>query len=294
MEIRQRHPLIGTEVNGISLGAQLSQDEFDGLHQLWMAHPLLIFPKQDLSDAAQVQFARSFGEVEIHPSIAHRSSAYPEIYRVSNVTESGELMPSESDEWKYMELTWIWHSDSSFREIPSDGSILHGIEVPPEGGNTLFCNLYAVWDALDEDRQASLRDLEVVHSHDYILTHTKGLKEKRSEHYVDLPPVTQPMVRVHPVTGRESLFISPHTMSHVVDWSENESNALFAELTAFATQDQFVYRHKWQPDDVIMWDNRCTMHAVTPFESTRYRRIMHRATIAGSQPVIRAQEQVNA
>ena len=156
MKLTRRHPSIGTEVTAVDLNGPLSEATVAALKSTWLEHPVLIFPNQALSDAAHIELARHFGDIEIHPSKSHRSSEHPEIYRVSNVLESGEIMEAPSNDWKYMQLTWIWHSDSSFREVPSDGSILHGLEVTREGGETLFCNLYDVWDALDAERQAAL------------------------------------------------------------------------------------------------------------------------------------------
>ena len=230
-------------------------------------------------------FARRFGELEIHPSRAHRSSRHPEIYRVANVDEQGNILPQDSKGWRYMNLTWLWHTDSSFREVPSMGSILQGIEVPPEGGDTLFANMYAVYDALPDAMKQRIRGLRVVHSHDQVLSHDQKLRSA-SEDYAGLPPVHHPLVRRHPVTGRLSLFLSPHTMARVDGLTEDEGRTLLDELITFATQDRFVYRHKWRQHDVIFWDNRCTMHAVMPYDAANRRRIMHRTTIVGDGPVI--------
>jgi len=194
-------------------------------------------------------------------------------------------MPQDSKGWRYMNLTWLWHTDSSFREVPSMGSILHGIEVPPEGGDTLFTNMYAVYEALPDAVRQRIRGLRVVHSHDQVLSHDQKLKA-RSEDYARLPSVHHPLVRRHPVTGRFSLFLSPHTMERIEGLTENASRTMLDELIAFATQDRFVYRHQWRKHDVILWDNRCTMHAVMPYDAANHRRVMHRTTIVGDGPVI--------
>ncbi|MEQ9643634.1 MAG: TauD/TfdA family dioxygenase [Alphaproteobacteria bacterium] len=284
LDIARRHPVIGTEVRGLDLSRPLDEATRRRLHDIWMAHPLLVFPGQAIDDAAQIRFARLFGELEIHPSVAHRSSANPEIYRVSNVDEQGNILPRESNEWQYMELTWLWHTDSSFREIPSKGSILHGIEVPPEGGDTLFANMYAAYEALPAATKSSLEGLRVRHSHDAVLARSAALSARRDKgSYADLPPVEQPLVRRHPVTGRRSLLLSPHTMDGVVGMPDEAASALLDELTKHATQERFVYRHRWARDDIIMWDNRCTMHAVMPYDSVGQRRIMHRTTIVGDE-----------
>src|SRR5918995_6231664 len=248
MSITRRHPVIGAEIRGVDLG-RVDDDAFRRIYDAWLEHLLLVLPEQNVTDEEQIAFARRFGELEIHPSREHRSSRHPEIYRVSNVDEHGNIMPQESKSWRYMNLTWLWHSDSSFREVPSMGSILHGIEVPPEGGDTLFANMYAVYDALADEMKERIRGLRVWHSHAQVLSHDQKLKSA-SEDYAELPPVTHPLVRRHPVTGRLSLFLSPHTMERIEGLTEDEGRTLLDELIALATQDRFVYRHRWRKDDV--------------------------------------------
>jgi alpha-ketoglutarate-dependent taurine dioxygenase len=287
--INRRHPAIGSEVLGIDLRHSPSPELFARLQELWMDHPVLVFPGQQITDAEQIAFARQFGALEIHPSLAHRSSSHPEIYRVANVDEANNILPPEGSAWQYLNLTWLWHTDSSFREVPSMGSILHGIEIPAEGGDTLFANMCAAWDDLPTPEQKRLLGLQIRHSHDHIISLSKGLSARADKgNYTDLPPVTHPLVRRHPVTGRVSLFLSPHTMEGVVGMPDAEGRALLDELITHATQDTFVYRHQWAQDDVIMWDNRCTMHAVMPYDSASTRRIMHRTTIVGNAAPERA------
>ena len=277
----------------LDLSRELDGAKFRELHELWMKHPLLLFRNQQITDAQQIAFAKRFGALEIHPAKEHRSSLHPEIYRVSNVDEAGNILPSASAGAKYMSLTRLWHSDSSFREVPSNGSILHGLEVVKGAGQTLFCNLGDVYETLDEAMKKRIAGLRVVHSHENILGFVDGLKEIAGQKYEHLPPVSHPIVRRHPVTGRLSLFISPHTMEGIEGWMETEAKraegrALLDELTGFAIQDRFVHRHEWQKDDVIMWDNRCLMHAVMPYDAAQVRRIMHRTTIVGDRAVIAA------
>lgn len=280
----RRHPLIGTEIRGIDLARPLDRATLARLEAIWLEHPMLVFPDQPITDAQQIAFARNFGDLEIHPSVAHRSSAHPEIYRVSNVDERGEIIPAETKEWKYLELTWLWHTDSSFREVPSKGSILHGIEVPPAGGNTLFADMTAAYAALPDAMKARIRGLTVRHSHDAVLARSAGLNALADKgEYTELPAVEQPLVRRHPRTGKPSLFLSPHTHAGVVGMDPAEGDALLAELIEHATADRFVYRHVWRQHDVIMWDNRCTMHSVMPYDSVNHRRIMHRTTIVGEE-----------
>ena len=289
LETSKRHPLIGTEVRGVDLSRPLDHKTFQALHDLWMSDLLLIFPDQPISDEAHIAFGRRFGDLEIHPSLAHRSSRNKEIYRVSNVDEDGNIIPPKETSWQYLSQSWRWHTDSSFREIPSKGSILHGIEITNAGGNTLFANMYAAYDALDDATKARIEGLWVVHDHDYILSLSPELQKKQDKGtYDELPPVTHPLVQVHPVTKRRSLFLSPHTMARVEGLDETEGRALLDDLIAHATDARFVYRHVWARDDVIMWDNRCTMHSVEPFDNVAIRRIMHRVTLVGENKPIPA------
>lgn len=284
--VEPRHPLIGAAVRGVDLSRPVDDATFAEIRDAWLRHLLLVFPDQPIDDDAQIAFARRFGTLEIHPSKLHRSSRRPEIYRVANVDEDGNILPSDGEAWRYLNLTWLWHTDSSFREVPSMGSILHGIEVTSEGGATLFCNLYAVYEALPDDLRRRIAPLRVVHSHDAVLRRGRAITP--GGQYEQLPAVSHPLVRRHPVTGRPSLFISPHTMERVEGMDEAEGQVLLDELIAFATQDRFVYRHEWAKDDIIFWDNRCTMHAVTPYDNARVRRVMHRTTIVGDGPVMPA------
>jgi alpha-ketoglutarate-dependent taurine dioxygenase len=284
-EIVPRREGFAASVSGLELSRKLDIITFARLHRAWMNHPVLVFPGQSISDAEQIEFAKRFGDLEIHPSAAHRASAHPEIYRVSNVDEAGRILPEKSTEWRYLELTWLWHTDSSFRPVPSMGSILHGIEIPPEGGGTLFTDMTAAYEALPHDERERARGLRVIHDHAHILSLSKGLAESRDKgRYEDLPPVVHPLVRRHPITGRRSLMLSPHTMSGIEGMGEAEARALLDALIAHATEERFIYRHEWSKDDVLMWDNRCTMHAVMPYDSVNHRRIMHRTTIAGDAP----------
>lgn len=286
---KKRHPLLGTEVRGVDLARPLDRETFREIEALWLSDLLLVFPEQRIADEAQIAFARNFGALEIHPSVSHRSSRNPEIYRISNLDERGAVLPRQSTQWQYMELTRLWHTDSSFREVPSKGSILHAIELPPEGGDTLFANMYAAYEALDTETRTRIRGLRVRHSHDHIIRQSETLSARADKgEYAELPPVVHPLVQRHPVTGRTSLFLSPHTMEGVEGMPDADGRALLGALIAHATSGDFTYRHQWQLDDVIMWDNRCTMHAVIPFDESRHCRELHRTTLIGDGPPIAA------
>ena len=166
------------------------------------------------------------------------------------------------------------------------GSLLHGIEIAQSGGETLFTNMYAVYDALPESLKKQVDGRRAIHNFEHLRVLT-GLPPVSEEERAQRPPIWQPMVRRHPVTGRKSLFISVIYNDQVEGMPDSEAERFITELAEFADQPQFVYRHTWRPHDVVMWDNRCTMHRVTPWDPTE-RRVMHRTTIAGDGPVIAA------
>jgi taurine dioxygenase len=183
-------------------------------------------------------------------------------------------------------LAQFWHTDSSYREIPCTGALLHGVEVSRTGGETQFTNMYLVYDSLPAALKGEIEGRKACH--DFGHMHTQAtLKPLTEEEKAAMPPVWQPMVRKHPVTGRKALYISPIYNNAVEGMTPEEGRWLIAELSRFAADPRFVYRHRWETDDVVMWDNRCTMHQVTPFDLTE-RRVMHRTTIVGRDPVLAA------
>lgn len=171
--------------------------------------------------------------------------------------------------------------------MPSLGVVLHGIEVTAEGGETMFSNMLHAYQTLPDDRKRELEGLRAIHSFQHSRS-IKGLPPMKPEELARVPPVEQPMVRVHQglyPEGDHSLYISIPLMERVVGWSDAHSQDLFRELVAHATKPDFVYRHRWRPGDVVMWDNRCTMHAVAPYDAANRRRVMHRVALAGTEPV---------
>ncbi|MGA3397579.1 MAG: TauD/TfdA family dioxygenase [Acetobacteraceae bacterium] len=286
LTVRPLHPALGAEVRGVDMRAPLGPDSFKAVHDAWMQHLVLVFPAQHITDAEHVAFTRSFGEPELFHQKIIRSSRVPEIFRVSNVDDDGNLMPPEHPTVQQVALAQFWHTDSSYRAIPCTGALLHGVEVSRTGGETQFTNMYAVYEALPDSLKRQVQGRKARHNFGHLHT-LASLKPLTEEEKAAMPPVWQPMVRRHPVTGRESLYISPIYNDEIEGMSAQDGKSLIDALTAFAAQPRFVYRHHWQPDDVVMWDNRCTMHQVTPHDP-RERRVMHRTTIVGTQPVLAA------
>ena len=286
MYFEKLHPTIGAKVQGIDLSI-LNDDNISEINNLWLKYLILLFPNQDISDEDHIRFGRKFGQLEKHPSLSHRSSKNPEIYRVSNVSEEGKIIPSKNTSWQYLKQSWLWHTDSSFREIPSKGSILHGISTTRKGGSTYFANMYEAYNDLDKATKESINNLWVIHDHDYIINLSSELKSKQNKgSYEDLPPVKHPLVQIHPVTRKKSLFLSPHTMVNIDDFNEKNGRKLLDELIDHSVQPKYVYKHEWTDNDIIMWDNRCTMHSVEPFDNNTIKRIMHRVTLVGENKPI--------
>ncbi len=284
LTVRPLHAALGAEISGINLAEPLDAATFGAVHQAWMEHLVLVFPGQALTDAQHIAFARCFGDLEVHHQDIIKSQSAPEIFRLSNVDDAGNLLAADHTSIAQISLAQLWHTDSSFRPVPSMGSILHGIEVTDVGGVTCFTNMYKVFEALDETTRARIAGRAARHDFGHLakLGPVKPLTEAERE---AMPPVWQPMARQHPVTKRTSLFFSPIYNDAVEGMEGAEAMALLAQLTELSGREEFVYRHVWSPDDIVMWDNRCTMHRVTPYDLS-LRRIMHRAAVMGDGPVI--------
>jgi alpha-ketoglutarate-dependent taurine dioxygenase len=284
LTVRKLHPVLGAEVRGIDMRRPLDAATARELQDIWMQHLVLVFPGQQVTDAEHVAFTRYFGEPEIFHQKIIRSEHVKEIFRVSNVDEDGVLMPPDHPVSQQLSLAQFWHTDSSYREIPCTGALLHGVEVSRTGGETQFTNMYLVYDALPENLKRQIEGRKA--QHDFGHMHTQAnLKPLTEEEKAAMPPVWQPMVRKHPVTLRKALYISPIYNNAVEGMTPDDGKRLIAELTRIAADPRFVYTHRWETDDVLMWDNRCTMHQVTPFDP-RERRVMHRTTIMGLDRVM--------
>jgi alpha-ketoglutarate-dependent taurine dioxygenase len=280
------HPALGASIRGVDLRRPLDAETFQAVHDAWMRFLVVVFPDQPITDEEHVAFTRFFGEPEIFHQTIIRSRAVKEIFRVSNVDDDGVLMPPSHPTVQQVSLAQLWHTDSSYRSMPCVGSLLHGVEISRTGGETQFINMYMVYDELPDSlrRQVDGRRAR----HDFGNLHRlRDLKPLTEAEKAAMPPAWQPMVRRHPVTGRKSLYISPIYNDAVEGLDDVAADRLIEDLTEFAARPRFLYKHRWSPDDVLMWDNRCTIHAVTPHDPTE-RRVMHRTTIMGDQPVLAA------
>ena len=277
---------IGARVTGLNLHEPLDDATLADLKAAWVEHKVLVLPDQDISDEEHVAFATRFGELEEHHQKIIKDSSLPQIFKVSNVDENNQVRPPDSDVMSQLLLTKIWHTDSSFRENPCMGSILRGLEVVKEGGQTCFTNMEAVLAALPAGLLARIEGKRC--RHDFAHLSRIGSKYVPSaEEKAAMPPVWQPMIRVHPVSGKRSLYISPIYNDAIEGMDEAETKAVLDELYEICSEPRFVYEHTWTQYDILMWDNRSTMHRILPYDPNE-RRVSHRTTVVGDGPVMAA------
>ena len=286
LTVKPLSPALGAEVRGIDMRQPLDDETKQQLLDAWMKHLVLVFPGQHITDEEHVAFTRWLGEPEIFHQKIIQSKSVREIFRVSNVDDEGRLMPASDPTVLQLSLAQSWHTDSSYKTTPCIGALLHGVEVSRSGGETQFTNLYKVYEALPPALKQRVEGRKARHNFEHMHT-LQPLKPLTDAERAAMPPVWHPLVRVHPVTGRKSLYISPIYNDEVEGLPTAEGRQLIAELAEFVGRPEFVYSHSWETDDVVMWDNRCTLHQVTAFDPTE-RRVMHRTTIVGTEPVVAA------
>jgi alpha-ketoglutarate-dependent taurine dioxygenase len=281
--VRALGPALGGEVTGVDLSGPLDQTTVRAIAEALSTRGVLVFPEQRITDEDHVRFARCFGDVGAFRQHPDRVSAVKEIFRAGNVDVSGNLLPPDSVQAELLRLNWSWHIDSSYRAVPTKGTVLRGIEVTADGGATMFANMVAAYEALPVTMKRQIQGLFARHSFEF-LVNSRGLPSMSAADVARLPPVEHPLVREHR-DGRRSLFLSPPYIEAIVGWSQEDSLALVEELAGWSTQDRFTFSHAWNPHDVLMWDNEWTMHVVTPYDLARHRRVMHGTTLLGTEPV---------
>jgi alpha-ketoglutarate-dependent 2,4-dichlorophenoxyacetate dioxygenase len=267
------------EVGDIDLSQPLSHADFRVVEHAFEHYAVLVFPDQTLSQEQHVAFAQRFGPID-RSMIAHMDGAKPrvpvEIADVSNLDSQGEILAREDRLRLFMLGNQLWHTDSAFKHVPAKASLLYQRAIAPTGGQTEFADLRAAWDALPAAMQGKIKGLVAEHAIAYSRAKL-GFAMSASEQQA-LPAVRQVLVRHHPTSGRTSLYLAAHA-GRILGLPDQESTALLEELTAFATQRQFVYSHRWRVNDLVMWDNRCTMHRGRPFDDQRWKRDAQRATV---------------
>jgi len=276
MQVRKLSYAGGAEVTGLDLSKELPQSTIDAIRALWLENLVLVFPGQEFTIEQHIRFSRQFGDLEEHPLKSLQSATRPEIFEITNERRDGKV--SETGE-----IGRQWHSDGAFTLRPPTGSFLHCRALPDVGGNTWFANMYMAYETLSPKMKEVIEQLEVVNDVTLYYTHAKSARDltKVAAEGHDNPAVIQPMVRVHPETGRKSLFISEAVVVRIHGMTEEESAPLLQYLFRHATRPEFTYRHYWRRFDLVLWDNRCLQHlAPKDFDFNQVRH-MCRTTLIG-------------
>ena len=285
LEIIPLNAPLGAEVRNLDLRTLTSVDDGAALRQAWLDHKVLLFREQSLTYQEQIAFSQVFGELEepvMHllkysQGSGQKSSVPPEITIVSNIKENGEAIGQLGHGEAF------WHSDSNFIEEPPSGAMLHGIEIPPEGGNTCFMDMKIVLETLPEDLRHEINGRFC--KHDPSLSST-GEKRKDFDEVTDVSKSLgpeHPLVRTHPETKQKSLFLGRRPNAYIVGLSIGESEDLLDRLWAHMKQQTCVYEHVWQTGDILLWDNRAVMHRRDSFDDQQ-RRLMHKTVLKGDKP----------
>jgi taurine dioxygenase len=274
---------LGVDIRGVDLSQALDDETHAQIVEAWHKHLVVLVRGQKLSDRQLMDFGRRFGELELSPSTEHTANfgemegVPPEITVVSNILENGKPLGTLGAGEAF------WHSDSSFIETPPSASMLYSIEIPPEGGDTCFANQYAAYESLPAQVKADIAALEAIHSSAYTSAGTLRKGRERPKDLTQDEGPRHPLVRTHPDTGRKALYLGRRLNSYVVGLPLKESEELLDLLWSHATRPEHTWRHKWKVGDVVIWDNRCTLHRRDAFDPDS-RRLMHRAQVKGTRP----------
>jgi alpha-ketoglutarate-dependent 2,4-dichlorophenoxyacetate dioxygenase len=284
---RQIGPCFAAEADGVDLTKPLSEDEIAAIHDGMNRYAVLVFHDQPLNDEQQLAFTRSLGEIEHAIGTSLRA---PDEYRlpttfadVSNLDKDNRVYARDDRRRLFAVGNRLWHSDSSFKVVPAKYSLLHARSIPTRGGNTEFADMRAAYDALDAETKSMVEDLICEHSQIFSRQQL-GFFDFTEEEKERFKPVRQRLVRTHPATGRKSLYLASHA-GGIVGWPVPEARAFLRDLIEHATQREFVYSHKWRVGDLVMWDNRQTMHRARPFPAHEPRDV-RRTTLVGDGPTV--------
>lgn len=290
IEVRPLTTHIGARMTGIDVRKPLTRAEIDAINAGMDGYAVLVLPGQDITDEQQLAFTRNFGALEEGANSGARDAELrlvPAFADVSNLDKDGNKLARDNKRRMAALGNRLWHSDASFRAVPAKYSILSGRIVTNNGGNTEFADMRAAYDALDAATKAEVEDLICEHSLIYSRGQL-GFSEFLPDERVSMKPVLQRLVRTHPFAGRKSLFLAAH-IGTIVGWPRPEAMAFIRDLMEHATQPQFVYAHRWTQHDLVIWDNRDTMHRVRRFDDLTIVRDMRRTTTRCDGPTVAQQ-----
>jgi alpha-ketoglutarate-dependent taurine dioxygenase len=277
VEFRPLHGSFGAEVIGVDPALEVDDPAFAAIEAAWYRHSILLFRGLSMTPERQIAFTRRFGPLHVMVPLDYNLSGHPEIFVVSNAEQDGKPLGLRGAGMGF-------HSDGEDKPVPNAGSFLYARQVPPEGGDTLFADMYAVYAALPTETRRKIAGRRARFSRN-ALHHLNYPHQPLTEAHRRRPDVYHPLEQRHPKSGRVSLFIGRWAYD-IEGLPEQEGSELVAWLQEFAQQPRFVYRHRWREGDAVLWDNRCTQHCATGFDESRYVRLMHRTTLEGDTPVM--------
>jgi len=278
LRIQPLTPALGAALPEVDLSAGIDQAAFDAVYHALLRYQVLLFGPLDLPPGRQVEFARRFGEVQVHVMNQYHADAHPELYRLSNLDERGEPNGKHPDKG-----TLAWHTDGSWQRRTGQVTIIYGEVVPEQGGETHFCDMYGAYERLSPVWKERIAGLRAVHNLDFSRTRRHGEQPMTAEQRAAVPPVDQPIVRTHPDTGRKCLYLGDHA-EYIQGMDYDAGRALIDELNTLAVHPDLTYEHRWVPGQLIVWDNRCVMHRATEYNPATQRRVVRRCTVIGEVP----------
>lgn len=289
VSIRRLSQAIGAEVIGIDLSKPMNESEIARLRQALNENGVLCFRDQHLTEAQQIEFSRSWGPLEDFPE-ENKTVAASTVYNVANVSAEGVHLPETDHRVIFQRVNALWHTDSSYRYVPAYASLLYGIEVMPDdavGGRTGFSNMVAAYEALTPEMKDRIEPLQMVHSYEHGRRLYPQLPPLTKFEKDTVPPVSHPLVRVHlDADNRRSLFVTANAGNEISGLTLEEGQALHRELIEHISRPEFCYFHKWNKGDLVVWDNRTTLHKAEAYDMAKYRRVFRRTTVAGNGPVL--------
>ncbi len=269
---------LGAEISGFDFGAPIANERFAAVRAAFLEWQVLVFSGEEGPPGGPGEVARHFGEVQVHVMNQYHADGYPELYRLSNLDAEGRPSGRHPDRG-----TLEWHTDGSWQARTGLATMMYAVEIPARGGETHFCDMYSALDRLAPESRERIEDLRAIHSLDFSRTRRHGEEPMTEEQRRQVPPVIHPIIRTHPDTERDCLFLGDHAET-IEGMDYAAGRRLVDELNEAAASLGTVYRHHWRPRQLVVWDNRCLMHRATPYDTANERRVIRRCTVIGDAP----------
>ena len=282
INIEPLHKDFGAQITGIDLCHSLSEAQIGDIRAAVDAHSLLVLPKQKLNDDKQLALTRRLGEPEVNHLRLGRDGVVDYFGTIGNVQQDGTVLGNDHKHTKFLMGNNMWHTDSSFRQVPTLVSMNYVYEVPEEGGETQYVSARSAYRRLPNDTKQMINPL--ISIHDYVYSRSK-VAEVEPSHAASLPPVEQKLVRTNPGTGEKNYFVGAHAKT-ILGWDRTEARQLLDDLLERATTPESIYTHNWEAEQLVIWDNRCLLHRGTGYDADKYRRHIRQTRVAGAGPTL--------